>query len=293
MKRDVFVAMLGAVFFLALCGDLMAADPIPPELRDAADVRSQMEDAIQAASVASSAISGKRAAEIAPSKTPEKEIERRRKLINDARADFENGIADARIPVGHEGIQSAGRRSRDGDSVSGLLGEGVRDDGSQSEHSPRGEPLILDESAMERLRGDRRASDEGGRSINDEDNERVEFDQETRDMLQRPPKALPVKGRIIIDGGEGGVSAQERDRKKVSYSVEERFVGNLIVVEPAKEKPGKKPPSKKKKSGGEGSATEYQIDTISTGVRVKSLSGDFCRAIVGGRGGAGLRIFKP
>ncbi len=104
-------------------------------------------------------------------------------------------------------------------------------------------------------------------------------------MMQRPPKALPIKGRIVIDGGEGGVSAQDRDRKKVSYSVEERFVGNLIVVEPAKEQPGKKPPSKRKKSGGEGSATEYQIDTISTGVRVKSLSGDFCRAIVGGRGG--------
>lgn len=177
--------------------------------------------------------------------------------------------------------------------MSGLLGEELRDDGSRSERSPRGDTLILDESIMDRLRGGRRGSGEGGRSINDEDNERIEFDQETMEMMQRPPKALPIKGRIVIDGGEGGVSAQDRDRKKVSYSVEERFVGNLIVIEPAKEQPGKKPPSKRKKSGGEGSATEYQIDTISTGVRVKSLSGDFCRAIVGGRGGAGLRIFKP
>lgn len=97
--------------------------------------------------------------------------------------------------------------------MSGLLGEELRDDGSRSERSPRGDTLILDESIMDRLRGGRRGSGEGGRSINDEDNERIEFDQETMEMMQRPQGATH-QGRIVIDGGEGGVSAQDRDRKR-------------------------------------------------------------------------------
>ncbi|OQA59781.1 MAG: hypothetical protein BWY40_01099 [bacterium ADurb.Bin270] len=112
MKKIAFIAMFWIVAFILPCTGLMAADPIPPELRGAADMRSQMEDAIRAASVASSAITGKRVPDIAPAKTPEKEMERRRKLINDARADFDSGVASARAPVGHEEMESADRRSR-------------------------------------------------------------------------------------------------------------------------------------------------------------------------------------
>ena len=55
---------------------------------------------------------------------------------------------------------------------------------------------------VDRLRGGRRGSGEGGRSINDEDNERIEFDQETMEMM-RAPQGATHQGKNRHDGGEG------------------------------------------------------------------------------------------
>ena len=80
----------------------VAADPLPPELRGAADMRSQVE------AVVGSATSGRGlGVGMAPAATPEEEMARRRKLINGAHRDFVGAVAAQRAPVGMEGVRAS------------------------------------------------------------------------------------------------------------------------------------------------------------------------------------------
>ena len=51
-------------------------------------------------------------------------------------------------------------------------------------------------------------------------------------MTLGPPRAIAIEGRIIVQGGEGQATAQTKGSKDIRYSVEERFVGNLLIAEP-------------------------------------------------------------
>ena len=108
MKKIAFIAMFWIVAFILPCTGLMAADPIPPELRR----RTSFSDGMRFGPPPSHPPRLPAKFPNCPAKTPEKEMERRRKLINDARADFDSGVASARAPVGHEEMESADRRSR-------------------------------------------------------------------------------------------------------------------------------------------------------------------------------------
>ena len=93
----------------------MAADPLPPELRGAADMRGQVEAVVESATSGRGLGVG-----MAPAATPEEEMERRRKLINGAHRDFVGAVAAQRAPVGMEGVRAAQ------DSVRGAAGSWCR-----------------------------------------------------------------------------------------------------------------------------------------------------------------------
>ena len=94
--------MLFALAVVALPHGAVAADPVPPELRGAADMRGQVE------AVMRSATSGRGlGVGMAPAATPEEEMERRRRLINGAYRDFVGAVAAQRAPVGMEGVKAA------------------------------------------------------------------------------------------------------------------------------------------------------------------------------------------
>jgi hypothetical protein len=94
--------MCFAAAVVAVPQAVMAADPLPPELRGTADMRGQIE------AVMRSATSGRGlGVGIAPAATPEKEMEQRRRLINGAYRDFVGAVAAQRAPVGMEGVKAA------------------------------------------------------------------------------------------------------------------------------------------------------------------------------------------
>jgi hypothetical protein len=144
-----------------------------------------------------------------------------------------------------------------------------------------------------------------------------------------PPRAIAIEGQITVQGGEGQPSAQTKGSKETFYSVEERFVGNLLIAEPIEllvtnpsglvdergsatsrggqverssggvrgdmrplsdpgtpvggRKPGRLSPAD---APGDASATgpakdqpirrEYELDTASTAIQVKSVQGGVC-----------------
>ena len=94
--------MLFALAIVALPYGAMAADPLPPELRGAADMRSQVEAVVESATSGRGLGVG-----MAPAATPEEEMERRRTLINGAHHDFVGAVAAQRAPVGMEGVRAA------------------------------------------------------------------------------------------------------------------------------------------------------------------------------------------
>ena len=106
--------MLFALAVVALPYEAMAADPLPPELRGAADMRGQVE------AVMRSATSGRGlGVGMAPAATPEEEMARRRKLINGAHRDFVGAVAAQRAPVGMEGARSQCRVRKEGRAGAG------------------------------------------------------------------------------------------------------------------------------------------------------------------------------
>ena len=275
----------------------MAADPLPPELRGAADMRGQVE------AVMRSATSGRGlGVGMAPAATPEEEMERRRKLINGAHRDFVGAVAAQRAPVGMEGVKAA----------QGSVRGAARDPRAGEDASAR-DPLTG-------FDGERATS---GR------------------VTVGPPRAIAIEGRIIVQGGEGQATAQTKGSKDIRYSVEERFVGNLLIAEPMEllvtnpsglvdergsatarggqverasggaradmgplsdpgtpvggRKPGRLSPAD---ALGDASATgpaeaqpirrEYELDTASTAIQVKSVQGGVCLE-PGAQGGACAR----
>jgi hypothetical protein len=274
---------MAMVFFLAVCGASVAlasaALARQPDMRDAADMRGQIEQQMEQAAAAAAGVTGRRPAAAAPAATPEKEMERRRALINEAHRDFQNLVGDARAPIGAEGVQRA----------SGLAGEG------------RGGGMLVDPES----RGGEASARDPERGLG------VAAADASRRAIPAPPRAIPIEGRVVIQGGEGEARDPGGRGTEIRYTVEERFVGNLIVAElapPEREalegasatgragaggaaegsssssrRRGVSAP-KLKTSGGEAIAREYQIDTISTGVHVQSLDGGVCLRTAGGDG---------
>lgn len=225
--RELITMIAAAAALLAALGaNALAAGPGE---RGGAQVRGQLETQVESAASAAAAITGRQAitAAATPGATPEKEIERRRTLINAAFNDFQGIAADARMPIGDEGAQRA----------SGSLGD------------RRAGPILDPGTAP----GEASARDEGRGS----DAERSARASDR--SLAAPPRAIPIEGRVVIQGGEGSATAASKGGREVSYTVEERFVGNLIVAE-------------------KGDARrDYEIDTISTAIQVTSLQGSICR----------------
>jgi hypothetical protein len=289
--------MLFALAVVALPHGAVAADPLPPELRGAADMRGQVE------AVMRSATSGRGlGVGMAPAATPEEEMERRRRLINGAYRDFVGAVAAQRAPVGMEGVKAAQ------DSVRGAADRDAGEDASARD------PLTG-------FDGERAAS---GR------------------VTVGPPRAIAIEGRIIVEGGEGQATAQTKGSKDIRYSIEERFVGNLLVAEPMEllvtnptglvdergsaaarggqverasggaradmgplsdlgtpvggRKPGRLSPGD---ALGDASATgpaegqpirrEYELDTASTAIQVKSVQGGVCVETATGGGACARR----
>ncbi len=214
-----------AALLAAIGADALAAEPGE---RGGAQMRGQIQSQVESAAGAAAAITGQQAISAAatPGATPEKEIERRRTLINAAHGDFRDLAGAASAPIGSEGTERAS-------GSSGGRGGPIREPAT-----PPGEASTRDEG---RGAGADRATPSSGR------------------VLATPPRAIPIEGRVVIQGGEGSARASAEGGREVSYTVEERFVGNLIVAE-------------------KGNAPrEYEIDTISKAIQVKSLQGSVCQ----------------
>ena len=303
-----------------------AREPDPADLRGAADARGQIEAQVEAAARAASAVTGREMGSMnaAPAATPEKEMERRRKLINDAHRDFANIVGSQRAPIGMDAAASTAGRD-----AGGLLREPPSGGGKGGE-AEGGEPGVAST----------RSGDSGFEGA-------LSTTQEKR-FIPAPPRAIAVEGRVVVSGGEGGAIASNRGEKNIRYSVEEKFVGNLVVAEPVeaavakgnlkeegvadarsgsddfrgesasgirgdgislpemgKPKGGKKPGGKPipgggiadaRSTGGEGSVKsssgrEYEIDTLSTGVQVKAVEGGVC--VEPGEGGGACARSRP
>ena len=294
--------MCFAAAVVAVPQAVMAADPLPPELRGAADMRGQVE------AVMRSATSGRgQGVGMAPAATPEEEMARRRRLINGAHRDFVGAVAAQRSPVGMEGA----RASQGSERVAG---------------GALGDPRTRE--------GDAAARDSG-----------AGFDGEMSGsgrVTLGPPRAIAIEGRVTVQGGEGQASAQTKGSKEIFYSVEERFVGNLLIAEPMEllvtnpsglvdergsatarggqverasggtradmgplsdlgtpvggRKPGRLSPGD---ALGDASATgpaaaqpirrEYELDTVSTAIQVKSVQGGVCVETAPGGGACARR----
>jgi len=132
-------------------------------------------------------------------------------------------------------------------------------------------------------------------------------------VLPEPPSAEGVEGRVEIEGGQADARAPRDQGQGVRYTVEERFVGNLIIAdaEPqgeadiiaavgrgrlrpdegaaasARDKGDNEPGrATQPKHTDAGSLLDYSLDTISAGVKVTSLGGDACLRSDGRRDGA-------
>ena len=294
--------MCFAVAVVAVPHAVMAADPLPPELGGAADTRGQVETVMRSATSGRGLGVG-----MAPAATPEEEMERRRRLINGAYRDFVGAVAAQGAPVGMEGVRASQGSER---GAGGALGD------------PR------------TRQGDAAARDPG-----------TEFDGDTSGssrVMLGPPRAIAIEGQITVQGGEGPATAQTKGSKDIRYSVEERFVGNLLVAEPMEllvtnpsglvderggatarggqverasggaradmgplsdlatpvggRKPGRLSPGD---ALGDASATgpaaaqpirrEYELDTASTAIQVKSVKGGFCVETAPGGGACARR----
>jgi len=313
-EEIVMISILNFLFLLiavTFAQPALAREPSSADLRGAADARGQIEAQMEAAARAASSVTGRDlgSMKVAPAATPEKEMERRRKLINDAHRDFTNIVGSQRAPIGMD----AAAASTAGRDLGGPLGE--PSSGGKRGSSEDREPGIASARS-----GD--SGFEGALSTSSE-----------KRLVSAPPRAIAIEGRIIVYGGEGGAIASNRGEKNIRYSVEEKFVGNLVVAEPiealvakgslkeegvadarsgsddfrgesssgmrgdgvplseiGKPKGGKKPGGKPipgdgvadaRSAGGESSVKsssgrEYEIDTLSTGVQVKSVEGGVC-----------------
>jgi hypothetical protein len=280
----------------------VAADPLPPRLRGAADMRGQVEAVVESATSGRGVGVG-----MAPAATPEEEMARRRRLINGAHRDFVGAVGAQRAPVGMEGARA-----------------------SQGSESGAGGALV-DPRTRD---GDASARDPG-----------TGFDGEmsgSSRVTLGPPRAIAIEGRVTVQGGEGQASAQTKGSKEIFYSVEESFVGNLLIAEPMEllvtnpsglvdergsatawggqverasggaradmrplsdlgtpvggRKPGRLSPGD---ALGDASATgpaeaqpvrrEYELDTASTAIQVKSVQGGVCVETAPGGGACARR----
>lgn len=273
MIKKYAVISFSMLLLIGTASALSARQPPPSDLGVAADARDKIRNQVESASAAAAAITGGGVnVSMTPGATPEKEIERRRKLINEAHRNFMNMKADARAPVG----MALGASAEGGNKP---LNKGLSD--ASASAGGTGDIAVATTSS--------------------------------REAVPEPPRAIPLEGRVVIDGGQADARAPRDQGAGISYKVEESFVGNLIVAdkEPAVKdelgdavKKGKLTPEERAATSASGSggvelagdgslragsgkllSKEYQIDTISTGVKVISLGGGACVKSDGGRGG--------
>ena len=254
-KASMFV--LSALIFFSSFAE--AKQQLPQDMREAAAVRSSIERQMQeAAAMAASVTRENIAGDVAPASTPEKEIERRRRLINGAHTDFMKLKADLSANGPKSNFSPTPAGSQNEGAVAGANNDKARAELSAASAAIRNAPP--------------------------------------------PPRALAVEGRVIIEGGAADKRAPDDQNAGVKYSIEERFVGNLIIAPPeTQEEPTLeealtagtlKPDGRASASGGNKFSVEsaaksakdagrilapdYQLDTISTGVKVLSLGGGAC-----------------
>ncbi|GEM_PF-799100 len=79
------------------------------------------------------------------------------------------------------------------------------------------------------------------------------------------PQAIPVDGYIIINGGEREMWYHNEVKKELFYKIRESFVGNLIVLHTYNREKGFFEKEK-----------DYMLDTLSTDIKLQSLSGRTC-----------------
>ena len=85
------------------------------------------------------------------------------------------------------------------------------------------------------------------------------------DEEARIAEAIPIEGRIVVEGGETANETRGVIPMDLRYMVEERFVGNLLVMHLYDAKKGQFSKNK-----------EYMIDTLSTDIRVANSGGRKC-----------------
>lgn len=78
-------------------------------------------------------------------------------------------------------------------------------------------------------------------------------------------EAIPVEGYIIVEGGEKLLRDREQIEREISYAIKEKFVGNLVVLKTYNIHTGKFENEK-----------EYELDTLSTDIKVLSFAGKTC-----------------
>jgi len=78
-------------------------------------------------------------------------------------------------------------------------------------------------------------------------------------------QALPVEGYTIINGGEKELWYNKQTKTDVVYSIKESFVGNLIILHTYNIEKGDFEKEK-----------DYELDTLSTNIEIRSLSGKKC-----------------
>lgn len=89
--------------------------------------------------------------------------------------------------------------------------------------------------------------------------------QAQADEEARIAEAIPIEGRIIVDGGETDLETRGIIPMDLKYTVEEKFVGNLLVLHLYDAKKGRFAKDK-----------EYMIDTLSTAIKVVNAGGRTC-----------------
>jgi len=89
--------------------------------------------------------------------------------------------------------------------------------------------------------------------------------QAQADEEARIAEAIPIEGRIVVEGGETANETRGVIPMDLRYMVEEKFAGNLLVMHLYDAKKGQFSKDK-----------EYMIDTLSTDIRVANAGGRKC-----------------
>jgi len=233
----------------------------------AADDLKNLEKAFQNASRSA----GLEPLSIKPGQTPEEEIKRRREIVNSSFDQYGASVSAYSLGVsetlGNVETATSPKRS-DERSLIEMEDEGGGVGSTRDDGKVRSDADALKDAIVEA----ERAKEKGG-SVEDASvaSNQSGFEPEmsskkNADLRQFPPKAMEIKGKVVISGGDASMS-NNRKIEEIDYRIEEALVGNILVSETKDEKTGKV------------AEREYLIDTISKNIEVKSLSGEKCLSL--------------